>query len=163
VSGEALHARGGAIVAAICIDQLANADGTTGLFSNFVTIFKLSDERFTHADVLYTMVDGKLPNLDLVNLVIKLLHKDGITPTIFGYVSSLMCTTFNKYLFRKIHNNCTHTHRICICYVPVHMDYLHKHSMVYDIIHRHFYKNPLLLMVVFCFVLNVFIHFCNCL
>jgi hypothetical protein len=74
--GSRLVARGGGIVAGVCVDPSPAAMAP-----------------FTHADILYTMLDGKLPNLDLVNLVVKLLHKEGITPTLYGYVSrGSLCT-----------------------------------------------------------------------
>lgn len=37
---------------------------------------------FTHADIVHTMLDGKMPNLDLVNLLVKIAHKEGLAPTV---------------------------------------------------------------------------------
>lgn len=63
---ENLVARGGAIQAAIVLDT--------------------ADESYGQADIKFNMLDGQLPNLDLVNLAIRMVEKEGLLPTIFREV-----------------------------------------------------------------------------
>ncbi|KRZ16863.1 Glycosylphosphatidylinositol anchor attachment 1 protein [Trichinella zimbabwensis] len=52
-------------------------------------------EPYSHVDIVYHMLNGQLPNLDLINLLVKLIRKHNLRPTIFNqeqrndYYSSL--------------------------------------------------------------------------
>ncbi|OUC41361.1 Gaa1-like, GPI transamidase component [Trichinella nativa] len=52
-------------------------------------------EPYSHVDIVYHMLNGQLPNLDLINMLVKLIRKHNLRPTIFDqeqrtdYYSSL--------------------------------------------------------------------------
>ncbi len=65
---ERLRNRGGAIQAAVAV-ELEKPVGP-----------------YTHADVKFNMVNGQLPNLDLINLAVRMAEKEALTPTVFKQV-----------------------------------------------------------------------------
>lgn len=48
----------------------------------------------THVDIQYHMINGQLPNLDLVNLANRMIEKVGLSTTIHDEVKSTRCFLF---------------------------------------------------------------------
>ncbi len=70
---EPLRARSGAIQAAVALELPADARGP-----------------FSHAQIKYNMLNGQLPNLDLVNLLVRMVEKEALEPTLFGKVRKVL-------------------------------------------------------------------------
>uniref|UniRef100_A0A914XH57 Glycosylphosphatidylinositol anchor attachment 1 protein n=1 Tax=Plectus sambesii TaxID=2011161 RepID=A0A914XH57_9BILA len=65
LKADPLAAHGGAIQAALALEA---TDGSTP---------------FSNVDIRYNMINGQLPNLDLVNLLVKMTEKEALVPTLY--------------------------------------------------------------------------------